>query len=304
MRKQWSCSIAGAYLISLPLAACILHYFRQSSSFSHKTPDSARLRRPIGFLFVFPGCLSCICGWRAFSWRSALMVMLIMLLMRFRIKLPIIDSISIVFILLLVLDPHYLIPYWFPIFVSSQLGSCYYRLALYTGSFIERAARNNPIKPACHPSSAGLPILFLESIVCFNESFRYSMLYLYYYSLLLLISILLYPSAPFCSSRRRFSISQWISDSMYPMDRWCSLYPWVTGASNWYLTGLFLVLFYFVLLGRRAKKGSLVWCFTHLNSACGSIAAALQQYRICNHARYRARRCVLSLNCLIAEVFI
>ncbi|PAF21904.1 hypothetical protein CHH49_08890 [Terribacillus saccharophilus] len=87
------------------------------------------------FLFVFLAVYPVFAGGEPSVWRSALMVMLIMLLMRFRVKLPIIDSISIVFILLLVIDPHYLyhIGFQFSFLVSLAL---LLSARLYTGSFI------------------------------------------------------------------------------------------------------------------------------------------------------------------------
>lgn len=209
------------------------------------------------FLFVFLAVYPVFAGGEPSVWRSALMVMLIMLLLRFRIKLPIIDSISIVFLLLLVLDPNYLyhIGFQFSFLVSLAL---LLSARLYTGSFISALLETSLLSQLVILPLQVSQFYFINPLSVLMNLFAIPFYTFIAIPLLLLISILLYPlprfSALFWETFRFLNelvihFIQWIDETAF--------YPWVTGKLP---IGISLLYFLMLVLfcsawekGRRKK---------------------------------------------------
>ncbi|MEC0283675.1 DNA internalization-related competence protein ComEC/Rec2 [Terribacillus saccharophilus] len=209
------------------------------------------------FLFVFLAVYPVFAGGEPSVWRSALMVMLIMLLMRFRIKLPIIDSISIVFILLLVLDPSYLyhIGFQFSFLVSLAL---LLSARLYTGSFISALLETSLLSQLVILPLQVSQFYFLNPLSVLMNLFAIPFYTFIAIPLLLLISILLYPLPHFAAligegfrflNELVIRFIQWIDGVAF--------YPWVTGELP---IGISLIYFLVLILfcsaweaGRRKK---------------------------------------------------
>ncbi|MFP7477846.1 DNA internalization-related competence protein ComEC/Rec2 [Terribacillus saccharophilus] len=229
------------------------------------------------FLFMFLAVYPVFGGGEPSVWRSALMVMLIMILMRFRIKLPIIDSISIVFLLLLVLDPHYLyhIGFQFSFLVSLAL---LLSARLYTGSFISALLETSLLSQLVILPLQVSQFYFLNPLSVLMNLFAIPFYTFIAIPLLLLISILLYPLPRFAALLGEFFrflnelvilFIQWIDDAAF--------YPWVTGQLPLgFSLVYFLVLVLFCAAWEKGRRSKALWYGALLTAI--PLAAALLPY--------------------------
>ncbi|MFS0561779.1 DNA internalization-related competence protein ComEC/Rec2 [Terribacillus sp. 179-K 1B1 HS] len=181
------------------------------------------------FLFVFLAVYPVFAGGEPSVWRSSLMVMLIMLLMRFRIRLPIIDSISIVFMLLLVLEPNYLfhVGFQFSFLVSLAL---LLSARLYTGSFTSALLETSLLSQLVI-----LPLQVSQFYFLNPLSVLMNLLAIPFYTfiaipLLLLIAILLFPWPQ--AAALLGEVFRFLNDFVIRVIEWvdsAAFYPWVTG---------------------------------------------------------------------------
>ncbi|MFP7253356.1 DNA internalization-related competence protein ComEC/Rec2 [Terribacillus goriensis] len=229
------------------------------------------------FLFVFLAVYPVFAGGEPSVWRSALMVMLIMVLMRFRIRLPIIDSISIVFLLLLVLDPHYLyhIGFQFSFLVSLAL---LLSARLYTGSFISALLETSLLSQLVILPLQVFQFYFLNPLSVLMNLFAIPFYTFIAIPLLLLISILLYPLPQFAALLGE--CFRFLNELVIRFIEWvdaAAFYPWVTGKLP---IGISIVYFLILVLFCSAwEKGRrrIALCYGALLTAI-PLAAALLPY--------------------------
>ncbi|MFB1099057.1 DNA internalization-related competence protein ComEC/Rec2 [Terribacillus sp. JSM ZJ617] len=229
------------------------------------------------FLFVFLAVYPVFAGGEPSVWRSALMVMLIMVLMRFRIRLPIIDSISIVFLLLLVLDPHYLyhIGFQFSFLVSLAL---LLSARLYTGSFISALLETSLLSQLVILPLQVSQFYFLNPLSVLMNLFAIPFYTFIAIPLLLLISILLYPLPQFAALLGE--CFRFLNELLIRFIEWvdvAAFYPWVTGKLP---IGISIVYFLILVLFCSAwEKGRrrIALCYGALLTAV-PLAAALLPY--------------------------
>ncbi|PAE17131.1 DNA internalization-related competence protein ComEC/Rec2 [Virgibacillus sp. 7505] len=229
------------------------------------------------FLFVFLAVYPVFAGGEPSVWRSALMVMLIMVLMRFRIRLPIIDSISIVFLLLLVLDPHYLyhIGFQFSFLVSLAL---LLSARLYTGSFISALLETSLLSQLVILPLQVSQFYFLNPLSVLMNLFAIPFYTFIAIPLLLLISIMLYPLPQFAALLGE--CFRFLNELVIRFIEWvdgAAFYPWVTGKLP---IGISIVYFLILVLFCSAwEKGRrrIALCYGALLTAI-PLAAALLPY--------------------------
>ncbi|MFP7493573.1 DNA internalization-related competence protein ComEC/Rec2 [Terribacillus saccharophilus] len=208
-------------------------------------------------LFVFLAVYPVFAGGEPSVWRSSLMVMLIMMLTRFRIRLPIIDSISIVFLLLLVLDPSYLfhIGFQFSFLVSLAL---LLSARLYTGSFISALLETSLLSQLVILPLQVSQFYFLNPLSVLLNLFAIPFYTFIAIPLLLLISVLLFPWPQ--AAALFGEVYRYLNDFVIVVIGWVdsvAFFPWVTGKLPIALTLLYfavLILFCSAWEKGRRKK--------------------------------------------------
>ncbi|MFP7169673.1 DNA internalization-related competence protein ComEC/Rec2 [Terribacillus sp. 7520-G] len=249
--NRWSLShILAISGMHIALFSAILHFVLTKLQI-------LTVEKSFWFLFIFLGIYPVFAGGEPSVWRSALMVMLIMVLLRFSIRLPIIDSISIVFLLLLVLDPRYLfhIGFQFSFLVSLAL---LLSARIYTGSFISALLETSLLSQLVILPLQVSQFYFLNPLSVLMNLFAIPFYTFVAIPLLLLISILLFPwpqAAALLGGVFRF-LNDMVIRIIQSIDS-VAFYPWVTGKLPIGLSLLYfavLILFCSAWEKRRRRK--------------------------------------------------
>jgi competence protein ComEC len=181
------------------------------------------------FLFGFLAIYPIFAGGEPSVWRSALMVMLIMLFKVLGIKLPIIDSISIVFLLLLVFDPNYLfhVGFQFSFLVSLAL---LLSARIYTGSFVSALLETSLLSQLVILPLQVSQFFFLNPLSGLLNLFAIPFYTFLGIPLLLLISVLLF-LFPVAANKLGYVftlLNESVIQLFQLVDK-IAFFPWVTG---------------------------------------------------------------------------
>ncbi|SNZ11076.1 competence protein ComEC [Terribacillus aidingensis] len=221
--NRWSLShILAISGMHIALFSAILYFLLTKLQLLTREKTYAFL---FGFLAIYP----IFAGGEPSVWRSALMVMLIMLFKVLGIKLSIIDSISIVFLLLLIFDPNYLfhVGFQFSFLVSLAL---LLSARIYTGSFASALLETSLLSQLVILPLQVSQFFFLNPLSGLMNLFAIPFYTFLGIPLLLLISVLLFlfPAAANKLGYVFKLLNEAVIQLFHLVDD-VAFFPWVTG---------------------------------------------------------------------------